>query len=191
MWVEIIGSVYHRVEFPDLGDNKTANGALRKGRTPRYGVNRVCQRRAAHEAVLDVRGPVLWGPSALQPGDWGTREGLLPTSRAFRQGKILRLNLRAPVFLMCFMEDLDGGLIYEDLLICSQSLHVSAPCVFAASGRPRTTKSSHPNRRVSSACARFVCLAACAAASCASTSAQSRGGAPNPEMIGARFPFQP
>jgi hypothetical protein len=58
------------------------------------------QRRAAIEACSDVRGWHPWVPSAVEPADWGTREGLGPTLQAVRSCRGIRLSLAAPSMLL-------------------------------------------------------------------------------------------
>jgi hypothetical protein len=62
------------------------------------------QRRAGIEAITDVRGSTVWSPSALQPGDWGTRDGLAASLEAMRRGTGIRLWLRAPTLVLMGFE---------------------------------------------------------------------------------------
>ena len=87
-------------EFLDLGDNRAADGSYNHGRSPKCHMNRPLIRRAAYEAVSDTRGRSVWGPSAVQPGDWGTREGLRPTMSAALSGLPLPLFPSSPVIVL-------------------------------------------------------------------------------------------
>ena len=72
------------VSTPDSGQQAPAQPqaqprmdfGIPAGCAPEEVRDRILQRRAAIEAVFDIRELPVWGPSAVQPGDWGTREGL-------------------------------------------------------------------------------------------------------------------
>jgi hypothetical protein len=60
-------------------------------------------RRAAIEAFFDRRGLSVWAPSARQPADWGTREGLEATMLAAARGEAIRLDMQVPTLVVAFL----------------------------------------------------------------------------------------
>ena len=53
-------------------------------------------------ALFDVLQRPTWGPSAKQPGDWGTRDGLDASLQAAAAGRPILLNLRCPTLVVAF-----------------------------------------------------------------------------------------
>lgn len=79
----------------DVGDHQAANGALERCRSPIFQMSRLCFQKDAFEAIYDFRLRHPWAPSAAQPEDWGTRDGLDATIAATRRGE-------APVVFLWF-----------------------------------------------------------------------------------------
>jgi hypothetical protein len=104
LWGAICSRItrWRHTAFLCVGDNMAANGCLTGGRSPDPSMNHQCFKRAAVEALYDRRFLYPWCPSALQPGDWGTRDGLDETILATAAGRVLALFPGCLVILLWF-----------------------------------------------------------------------------------------
>jgi hypothetical protein len=93
---------WRHTTFMCVGDNMGANGCLTGGRSPEPPLNRQCYKKASIEALYDRRFLYPWSPSALQPGDWGTRDGLEATIAATAAGIVLPLFPGCSVIILWF-----------------------------------------------------------------------------------------
>ena len=101
LWLELLANVREcrGSGLLDASDSQVATGADTRGRSSRWPINRICQRRTALEAVSDLRRRDLWTSSLFQPGDAGTREGLEEAMVVSRSGVLLPLWVKGRIFL--------------------------------------------------------------------------------------------
>ena len=63
----------HRHRLLSLQDNRPVAGSFAKGRSPAFGLNRLCRQRAALTLASEVQLLLPWIESHRMPADWLSR----------------------------------------------------------------------------------------------------------------------
>lgn len=65
-----------KLRWVDVSDSSATVGSWAKGRSPKFHLNKLQQRRAVYEGISGSRAAQCWIGTEDQTSDWGTREGL-------------------------------------------------------------------------------------------------------------------